>query len=121
MKCPPDPPVTDRVDSEQGRGREHLPEVRLGAGDLGGAWNYEVSANYGQLKERTKIGGNVRTAWEGVRIRAAELQRSRAFRGLPECRHRAPTLQSHLQEQQNAKCGEHRDESCEQLRPAAQR
>ena len=28
-------------------------------GDLGGAWNYEVSANYGQLKERTKIGGTM--------------------------------------------------------------
>lgn len=28
-------------------------------GDLGSAWNYEISANYGQLKERTKIEGNL--------------------------------------------------------------
>ncbi len=28
-------------------------------GDIGGAWNYEISANYGQLKEKTKIGGNM--------------------------------------------------------------
>ena len=30
-------------------------------GDLGGSWNYEVSANYGQLKEKTKIEGNLNT------------------------------------------------------------
>ena len=28
-------------------------------GDIGSSWNYEVSANYGQLKERTKILGNL--------------------------------------------------------------
>jgi outer membrane receptor protein involved in Fe transport len=30
-------------------------------GDLGSSWNYEVSANFGQLKERTKILGNLDT------------------------------------------------------------
>ena len=30
-------------------------------GDLGSSWNYEVSANYGQLNERTKILGNLDT------------------------------------------------------------
>ena len=28
-------------------------------GDIGGAWNYEISANYGQLKEQTKVEGNL--------------------------------------------------------------
>jgi outer membrane receptor protein involved in Fe transport len=28
-------------------------------GDLGSSWNYEVSLNYGQLKEKTKIKGNL--------------------------------------------------------------
>ncbi|MEO7602851.1 MAG: TonB-dependent receptor [Sphingomicrobium sp.] len=30
-------------------------------GDIGGAWNYEVAANYGQLKEKTTIHGNLNT------------------------------------------------------------
>ena len=30
-------------------------------GDIGGPWNYEVSLNYGQLKETTKIKGNLDT------------------------------------------------------------
>jgi outer membrane receptor protein involved in Fe transport len=30
-------------------------------GDIGSSWNYEVSANYGQLKERTQIFGNLNT------------------------------------------------------------
>lgn len=30
-------------------------------GDLGNSWNYEVSVNYGQLKERTEILGNLDT------------------------------------------------------------
>lgn len=30
-------------------------------GDLGSSWNYEVSVNYGQLKERTEILGNLDT------------------------------------------------------------
>jgi outer membrane receptor protein involved in Fe transport len=30
-------------------------------GDIGSSWNYEVSLNYGQLKERTKIKGNLDT------------------------------------------------------------
>jgi outer membrane receptor protein involved in Fe transport len=30
-------------------------------GDLGGSWNYEASVNYGQLKERTQILGNLDT------------------------------------------------------------
>jgi outer membrane receptor protein involved in Fe transport len=30
-------------------------------GDIGGSWNYEVAANYGQLKEKTKVNGNLNT------------------------------------------------------------
>ena len=30
-------------------------------GDIGSSWNYEVSVNYGELKERTKIKGNLDT------------------------------------------------------------
>ena len=30
-------------------------------GDLGSSWNYEVSVNYGQLKERTELLGNLDT------------------------------------------------------------
>jgi outer membrane receptor protein involved in Fe transport len=60
-------------------------------GDLGGAWNYEISANYGQLKERTKIGGNmdvqrfllamdaVRDPNTGEIVCASQINPSRAF------------------------------------------
>jgi outer membrane receptor protein involved in Fe transport len=30
-------------------------------GDIGGSWNYEISGNYGQLKEKTEIKGNLNT------------------------------------------------------------
>jgi outer membrane receptor protein involved in Fe transport len=46
--------------TEQAR-RDTLRIVGGIRGDLGSNWNYEVSANYGQLKETTKILGNLDT------------------------------------------------------------
>jgi len=63
-------------------------------GDLGSSWNYEISANYGHLKERTEIKGNLDIqrfllAMDAVRnpsgniVCASQINPARAFGYLP--------------------------------------
>ena len=56
-------------------------------GDIGDSWNYEVSVNYGQLKEKTKIQGNLNVQRSCSRMTPVAIRRpatsSAARRSIP--------------------------------------